>query len=139
MEALAEVLKDYGGTVLFVSHDRRFLSQTANRILSIQDRKICTFMGSYAEFQERRNGAERPLEESLLILEHRLADLTGRLSMPGPDDDIAELDRQFKDVAAQLRTIRAHLIGKKNPAAPRCRILAYLCAALFDPYRCSRC
>ncbi len=109
MEALAEVLKDYGGTVLFVSHDRRFLSQTANRILSIQDRKICTFMGSYAEFQERRNGAERPLEESLLILEHRLAELTGRLSMPGPDDDIAELDRQFKDVAAQLRTIRAHL------------------------------
>ena len=106
MEALAGVLKDYGGTVLFVSHDRKFISQVANRILSVEDRKIVSFAGSYAEFQARQKAVEQPVEETLLILENRLADLTSRLSMPGPNDDIEELDRQFKEVAAKLRKIK---------------------------------
>lgn len=107
IEALAEVIKEYGGTVLFVSHDRRFISQTANQILSIEERKISSFAGSYAEFQKRRKAVEQPTEESLLVLENRLADLTSRLSMSGPDDDTDELDRQFREVVAQIRKIKS--------------------------------
>ena len=67
IEALAEVIKEYGGGSV-CSHDRRFISQTANQILSIEERKISSFAGSYAEFQKRRKAVEQPTEESLLVL-----------------------------------------------------------------------
>lgn len=105
MEALADVLQDYAGTVLFVSHDRRFINQVANRLLIIEDQKITTFEGTYDEYQERDKAANNSAA-TLLLLENRLADLTGRLSMPGPDDDVAELDRQFKEVVAQIRQLK---------------------------------
>lgn len=40
-EILEEALNDYSGTVLFVSHDRFFINKLADRILSIEDCKIC--------------------------------------------------------------------------------------------------
>ncbi|SFL79367.1 ABC transporter [Salibacterium qingdaonense] len=50
LEALESLLGDYCGTVLFVSHDRRFLEKTATRIFAIHDKRITVFDGSYQEY-----------------------------------------------------------------------------------------
>jgi ATPase subunit of ABC transporter with duplicated ATPase domains len=53
IEALVEGLKAFDGTVIFVSHDRWFVSQLATRILEIAPRGIQDFPGTYDEYLER--------------------------------------------------------------------------------------
>jgi ABC-type multidrug transport system ATPase subunit len=51
--ALAEALSAYAGTVLFVSHDRWFVSRLATRILEVTPDGVRDFPGSYEEYLER--------------------------------------------------------------------------------------
>jgi ATPase subunit of ABC transporter with duplicated ATPase domains len=50
IEALVEGLQDYDGTLLFVSHDRWFVSQLATRILEISPSGVDDYHGTYEEF-----------------------------------------------------------------------------------------
>ena len=50
IEALNLSLEHYEGTIIFVSHDREFVSSLANRIIEIKDNKLNDFIGTYDEF-----------------------------------------------------------------------------------------
>ncbi len=51
-DVLKEALQKYEGTVLFVSHDRDFVSNVATRVLEIYDGKLRDYPGTYEEFLE---------------------------------------------------------------------------------------
>ena len=51
IEALNNALKIYEGTLIFVSHDREFVSTLANHILEIKDQKMIVYEGTYDEYQ----------------------------------------------------------------------------------------
>ena len=51
-ESLEQILKEYEGTLIFVSHDRYFVSKIANKILEFKKGKVTFFDGNYEEFQE---------------------------------------------------------------------------------------
>jgi ATPase subunit of ABC transporter with duplicated ATPase domains len=50
IEALNNGLANYDGTIIFVSHDREFVSSLATRILEIKDHKVIDFQGTYDEY-----------------------------------------------------------------------------------------
>jgi ATPase subunit of ABC transporter with duplicated ATPase domains len=50
IEALNNALKLYEGTLIFVSHDREFVSSLATRILDIKDKTLVNFEGSLDEY-----------------------------------------------------------------------------------------
>ncbi len=50
VEMLIEALNKYKGTLIIVSHDRYFISKTANKIWNIEDGKINEFNGDYNEW-----------------------------------------------------------------------------------------
>ncbi len=50
VEMLIEALNEYEGTLIIVSHDRYFISQTANKIWWIEEGKIKEFVGTYEEW-----------------------------------------------------------------------------------------
>lgn len=52
VELLSEALNKYEGSYLLVSHDRYFISKTANKIWEIVDHEIKEFKGSYQEYVE---------------------------------------------------------------------------------------
>ncbi len=52
VELLADALTKYDGSIILVSHDRYFISKTANKIWEIVDEKIVEFKGNYAEWIE---------------------------------------------------------------------------------------
>ncbi|HTJ80235.1 MAG TPA: ABC-F family ATP-binding cassette domain-containing protein [Polyangiaceae bacterium] len=54
IEALTEALLDYEGTLIFVSHDRWFVSELATRIVEIEPDGVTSFPGTYEEYLERR-------------------------------------------------------------------------------------
>lgn len=54
-EVLEEAIKNYKGTVLFVSHDRYFINAIANRIIEISDNKINSYIGNYDDYQRTKS------------------------------------------------------------------------------------
>jgi len=53
IEALSTALQAYDGTIVFVSHNRWFVSELANRIIEIHETGLNDFRGTYAEYIER--------------------------------------------------------------------------------------
>ncbi|MCO5129333.1 MAG: ATP-binding cassette domain-containing protein [Xanthobacteraceae bacterium] len=58
-EMLIAALKDYEGTMLFVSHDRHFLAALSNRVLELTPDGVHQYGGGYTEYVAR-TGAEAP-------------------------------------------------------------------------------
>ena len=50
IEALNNALKNFDGTLIFVSHDREFVSSLATRVIEIKDHKVIDFQGTYEEY-----------------------------------------------------------------------------------------
>ena len=50
IESLQIGLEKYPGTLVFVSHDREFVSGLATRIIEVKDGRIVDFQGSYDEY-----------------------------------------------------------------------------------------
>lgn len=71
-EALEDALKAYEGTILFVSHDRRFIEAIAEKIALIEDGKLTVFQGDYDSFLQTRN--ERQKEAVPKIKEEKAPD-----------------------------------------------------------------
>ena len=67
LELLQEVIADYDGTVLIVSHDRDFLDRTVTGLLAFEgDGKIVAHAGGYSDYLERRKRAtERAHDRAL--------------------------------------------------------------------------
>jgi len=55
-DVLLEALKDYTGTVVFVSHDRYFIDNLATRIFEIEDGHVHVYPGNYEDYRWRKAG-----------------------------------------------------------------------------------
>ena len=64
-EILEDALLSYTGTVLYVSHDRYFINQTATRILDLTNQAIVNYIGDYDYYLEKKD----ELTESMLRLQ----------------------------------------------------------------------
>lgn len=53
-EILEQALNDYTGTVLYVSHDRYFINQTASRILELVNQTFVNYIGNYDYYLEKK-------------------------------------------------------------------------------------
>lgn len=53
-EILEEALRNYTGTVLYVSHDRYFINRTATRILELTNQSMVNYIGNYDYYMEKR-------------------------------------------------------------------------------------
>lgn len=53
-EILEQALKRYTGTVLYVSHDRYFINQTATRILDLTNQAMVNYIGDYDYYLEKK-------------------------------------------------------------------------------------
>jgi ATPase components of ABC transporters with duplicated ATPase domains len=74
VEMLIDALNKYGGTLILVSHDRYFISKTANKIWYIENNLIKEFVGTYDEWvvweqdrqkrlQQEKSAATAPVKE----------------------------------------------------------------------------
>ncbi len=53
-DILLEALKDFGGTLIIVSHDRYFLEKIADRVLELEDGRGKIFLGDYSYYRWRK-------------------------------------------------------------------------------------
>lgn len=93
VEALETLLSDYTGSILFVSHDRRFVENIATKILELKDRKLTLFEDNYKAFNNR-NTKPKANDEELLLLETKLTEVLSKLSIEPTD----QLEEEFQNL-----------------------------------------
>ncbi|MDE7076926.1 MAG: ABC-F family ATP-binding cassette domain-containing protein, partial [Clostridia bacterium] len=72
-ESLEEALRAFGGTVIFVSHDRYFISAIADGVAEIEDKKLTLFADGYEGYKRQKSLAaeeQRAREEQLKMQEY---------------------------------------------------------------------
>jgi ATP-binding cassette subfamily F protein 3 len=74
VELLIEALKQYEGSYILISHDRYFVSETANKYWEIEDGKVKSFPGTYDEWVLYKE----------TLAEHTKAEANNRKSTPAP-------------------------------------------------------
>ena len=92
-EALESLLASYGGTLLFVSHDRRLISMLASQLWIVEDGEANLFRGSFEEWmRDRRNTPQIQ---------------AATMASPSPKTRSRQSDRQRRTSAAQKRARQA--------------------------------
>lgn len=71
VELLIEALNNYKGTYLLVSHDRYFVSRTANKYWEIEDAQVVSFTGDYEEYTTWKQEREARKKIDLQQLEQK--------------------------------------------------------------------
>ncbi len=119
-ELLVEALNKYQGTIILVSHDRYFISKTANKIWEIVDQKIKEFKGGYDEWvqwnermmksetksQHKKEISEEPLKNKNFKSEKEMpvqAEARNPLSGGrGAKKELQKAQKQFQQVEEKI-------------------------------------
>jgi len=68
MDLITEILTNYKGTLLIVSHDRDFLDQTVNKIMYFEgDGKVLMFLGGYSDFLNHQSNKEQNKNQKIKL------------------------------------------------------------------------
>jgi ATPase subunit of ABC transporter with duplicated ATPase domains len=126
--ALMEGLKAFEGTVLFVSHDRWFVSELATRILEITADGPRDFPGTYSEYLERCG--DDHLDARAVVLKAKTAK-TGDRQAQAPDAGLSwEEQKRRRNRLVALPGRRDRVLAAVDEAEARRRAIA---AAYAEP------
>ena len=114
-EKIEEVLENFRGSMLFVSHDRYFTRRLANRICHLQNQGVKCYDGNYEyylaksekESLQAKVGVDfDQISNDIRRLELELAFLSGKFSEPLAEDEKERMNDQFIKVAKELNVYR---------------------------------
>ena len=118
VELLIEALNRYEGSLILVSHDRYFISKTANKIWEIDEGKIKEFKGSYEEWvdwkirMKTRQPIEKPVVTEIREKEKKKEEKKVQQQDPEKAREQKKVQKKFSE--AELRV--AELQKKKTAA-----------------------
>ena len=101
IEALAEALQSYDGTVVLVSHDRWLVSQVATRVIELHEGGFRDYPGTYAEYLEHLGTDHLDVDTVLLEAKREQAE-----ARAGRDDVTSDWEEQ-KRRRSELRKAQA--------------------------------
>jgi ATP-binding cassette, subfamily F, member 3 len=146
-DVLLDALEDYGGTLIFVSHDRYFVERLATRIVEVGGGDAVVFPGTYTEFLWRKEHPEqlhaqtvepaRPASPSPKARARTNGGEHGkpaRPATPAADHETRKRERaEQKRRERELQARRSRLADLENRIADRERTIRELEAAMAAP------
>lgn len=117
-EKIEDVLDEYMGSIIFVSHDRYFIKRLANRVFVIDNQNLYCYDGDYeyylAKCKEQKMNEEigvkyKDLAESISRLECELAFLGGQLNEVVDEEEKEVLSNKYLAVAKELNEQKGRL------------------------------
>ena len=113
--AAFDALVDYGGTLVFVSHDRYFVDRLATKIVEVDDGKALLYPGGYEEFLWSKENAAAPARPSAPIAPNarRAPGATGAPSAPrapsapSAPSPVQSYEERKRDLAEQRKREKA--------------------------------
>ncbi len=132
VELLTDALNKYEGSIIFVSHDRYFISKAANKIWEIVDHQIKEFKGNYEEYvewKERMSKAKEKASEGVKMnTENRVKENITKPVQPAKPSfilndqqkELQKLQKQFSKIETELERIKMEQKKiESNMAAPQ--------------------
>lgn len=101
IEALAEALIAYKGTVIFTSHDRHFMKRVANCIIEVRDGRVTVYGGQYDAYLYSVNKEIEEGEREEAARRATVPPVAGRPATPvakGPKKNERELRKEMSMV-----------------------------------------
>jgi ATP-binding cassette, subfamily F, member 3 len=119
VEALAEALLEYQGTVIFTSHDRHFTKRVATCIIEVRDGRVTNYSGQYEAYVYKVNkeieAGERELASERIKLPPSVLKPAKAAPRPAQRNErevrkeIKTLERTIAQLDEQKRTVNAQL------------------------------
>jgi ATP-binding cassette subfamily F protein 3 len=101
-DVLLDAIRNFTGTVLFVSHDRYFIDGLATRVFEVEDRRVHIYPGNYEDYLWRKQGGPEKVKVSL----------AAGLKTPAPAVDPVIVS---EPIVPTLSSVVAAPIKKLNP------------------------
>lgn len=97
MEALESVLHDYEGTLLVISHDRKFLNNVSDRVLLIEKCAIRAYEGHLEECFRDLKAVPAVKEKEIedMVVQLKLSELAGKIADCKNEQERSRLDREY--------------------------------------------
>ncbi|HEX2252342.1 MAG TPA: ATP-binding cassette domain-containing protein [Thermoanaerobaculia bacterium] len=105
IEALVKALEDYDGTLIFVSHDRWFVSRLAQRIVEIAPEGLRDFRGTYEEYLEKCG--DDHLDAEAVLLKVRREKRRDRARAPRDEAEELEARKRLKSLTRRREEVTA--------------------------------
>ncbi|WP_298299999.1 ABC-F family ATP-binding cassette domain-containing protein [Hydrotalea sp.] len=115
VELLAEALNNYEGSYLLVSHDRFFISKTANKIWEIVDHQIKEFKGTYQEWvewneqmakqQTSKKEVKATVPQPVKTNEKQKKNNSSQQSSSQQKEELVQVQKKFQQTEALLETL----------------------------------
>lgn len=106
-EVIEEALKWYKGSIIFVSHDRYFVSKIANTIWEIENCKITVYPGDYEYYLFKKSRLkDGDIKDKILLLEVQLSRITNELDK-AKDEEKEELNRKFIELTREINQLKS--------------------------------
>lgn len=109
-ELLEQALNNYTGTVLYVSHDRYFINQTATRILELSQKELFQFVGNYDYYLEKKDTIHATSDSYTETVATAEAPSEGKLSWQQQKEQqaaIRKIENELKKVEANIEKLEA--------------------------------
>lgn len=122
---LADALENYTGTILFVSHDRTFISRVANKIWWIEDGNIREYPGDFDEYQEWQAKQETmpvkapapivtaKVEASVAPVENKKPSVN-KFKLQQLEKEISELESGIQKLGLEIKTVEDTLAKEET-------------------------
>lgn len=116
IEGLEKMLKAYKGTVLLVSHDKKFLDDVVDNIIIIKNKKIIQYDGNYSKYLDEIQDKNKKRSESKnknnfinkeytrntndkLLLEFQITKLESEIAVTSDKDEKKRLIKLLNDIS----------------------------------------
>jgi len=109
---LEDVLSEFEGTLLFVSHDRYFIDSLATKVWAVEDGVLIPYMGNYTEYRTHKRrivlDVPAPMTKKAVAASKPVAQpakVTSKKGVKVKARTVEDVERDIEGVEAQLKTL----------------------------------
>lgn len=117
-EMIEQALKNFNGTILFISHDRYFIDQLATKVIRIDDYKLKTYDGDYNYYREELAKEATVVEEVKVVKKEIKKEATKKEVNPNLNifkkRELDELEIEIELKEKLIESISEELVASSN-------------------------
>jgi ATP-binding cassette subfamily F protein 3 len=110
-EVLLQAIRNFSGTVVFVSHDRYFIDALATKVIEVESGHVHVYPGNYEDYQRRKAGVASP--EQVTVSTNGHAPLA--VDTPAPSTGGAERTRKLNPIKLKQMRERLTFVEEEIP------------------------
>ena len=101
-EHLEDILKEYTGTLIFVSHDRYFVKKIADELLVFENNKVSYYRYGYSEYEEKRKQEIPILSSDKVIKEEKVNNYNINKEIKNIEKEITSKENEINKLKQEL-------------------------------------